>query len=593
MKQLNIRPLLLATLLIAGVTAWLTTDIVTGNKTKMNTSYELQDLARQITDIPEDYKVVGVESLYKIADQLRDFEKQNILVDRNWIHAALLANGLLMALLACIIILGRPKAISGTASREQKPQKNFHNIREMAIGQVVQELQETAETIERIAMSESHHSETSANLQQSNSVATASVILFASNKALSTATLEIMSSIQETLKQLHSVTENLREHGQMATSNRIEWNLLNTQIRETRQILHHLVDQSNALTKQASDGEATFKETMNLEDIMLRHTQQANGLLSSVGEKLNECNNSIKEMANAVGSCQTDVTFSSTLLKSLSARAKEIVNIIGVIDDIAEQTNLLALNASIEAARAGEQGKGFAVVAEEVRKLAARSSAATRSMTDLLVTIQDEAEHASSSLEVSTHSVNHANQELKKFESSFDDSIKTTKFSLNDMTEFLGHMDRFISKTKQARSQAKETAATTSGLAKRILSFANQDAKLKDRLNETTVSSDRISRFLMRQTIELEKVEALIENLYLNSKAMNHQSLAMTENVAELKPEVLASAQSMPLQSRKNSSQEMLHCAKLLSISASSLAEAVTENQGPRENRQSNAPIAS
>ena len=592
MKQLNIRPLLLATFLIAGVTAWLTTDIVTGNKTKMNTSYELQDLARQITDIPEDYKVVGVESLYKIADQLRDFEKQNILVDRNWIQASLLANGFLMALLACIIIMGRPKAISGTASSEQKPQKNFHNIREMAIGQVVHELQETAETIERITMSESHHSETSANLQQSNTVATASVILSASNKALSTATIEIMSSIQETLKQLHSVTENLREHGQMATSNRIEWNLLNTQIRETRQILHHLVDQSNALTKQASDGEATFKETMNLEDIMLRHTQQANGLLSSVGEKLNECNNSIKEMANAVGSCQTDVTFSSTLLKSLSARAKEI-NIIGVIDDIAEQTNLLALNASIEAARAGEQGKGFAVVAEEVRKLAARSSAATRSMTDLLVTIQDEAEHASSSLEVSTHSVNHANQELKKFESSFDDSIKTTRFSLNDMNEFLGHMDRFISKTKQARSQAKETSATTSGLAKRILSFADQDAKLKDRLNETTVSSDRISRFLMRQTIELEKVEALIENLYFNSKAMNHQSIAMTENVAELKPDAPASAQSMPLQSRKTSSQEMLHCAKLLSISASSLAEAVTERQGPRENRQSNAPLAS
>ena len=97
----------------------------------------------------------------------------------------------------------------------------------------------------------------------------------------------------------------------------------------------------------------------------------------------------------------------------------------------------------------------------------------------------------------------------------------------------------------------------------------------------------------MRQTIELEKVEALIENLYFNSKAMNHQSIAMTENVAELKPDAPASAQSMPLQSRKTSSQEMLHCAKLLSISASSLAEAVTERQGPREYRQSNAPLAS
>jgi methyl-accepting chemotaxis protein len=139
-------------------------------------------------------------------------------------------------------------------------------------------------------------------------------------------------------------------------------------------------------------------EIASAADDLSRRTEQQAASLEETAAALDEITATVKRSAEGAGqaskvasTARVDAERSGEVVRQaieamgkIDASAKQIAQIIGVIDEIAFQTNLLALNAGVEAARAGDAGRGFAVVAQEVRALAQRSADAAREIKTLI-----------------------------------------------------------------------------------------------------------------------------------------------------------------------------------------------------------------
>ena len=113
----------------------------------------------------------------------------------------------------------------------------------------------------------------------------------------------------------------------------------------------------------------------------------------------------VEDTIQSMQRIRSNVQTTAKTIKSLGDRSLEINAIAELINDISARTNILSLNASIEASKAGEQGKGFAVVADEIRKLAERTTGATKEISSLIEDIQIETNDAILAMEEVTREV--------------------------------------------------------------------------------------------------------------------------------------------------------------------------------------------
>ncbi len=212
----------------------------------------------------------------------------------------------------------------------------------------------------------------------------------------------------------------------------------------------------------------TIENISNQISINAENAKKANELSTSAGYEMQEGNNQMKQMVQAMD----DISFAS----------QEIERIIKTIEDIAFQTNILALNAAVEAARAGSAGKGFAVVADEVKNLAQKSSEAAKNTSSLILN--------------SLESVNRGNEIVNSTATSLEKIVVTTNSAIQLVDEIakaseqqaisieeISQVIKQISDVVQTNSKTSEESANASeelNSQAKILKSLIENFKLKE-----------------------------------------------------------------------------------------------------------------
>lgn len=259
--------------------------------------------------------------------------------------------------------------------------------------------------------------------------------------------------------------------------------------------------QSSAMQKDQTSTVATALQEMN---VTVQQVSENSGKASEASHKAADTARHggviVEQTLAKMQLIAESVRSTAERVQELGASSDQIGRIVGVINDIADQTNLLALNAAIEAARAGEQGRGFAVVADEVRKLAERTTIATKEIAQMIQTVQQETKLAVSSMHEGTKQVG--------------EGVQTTNQAGEALTEIIQMSEQVGDMIRQIATASTEQSAATEDINHSMEQIANLVRESADGAQQSAKACQDLSAmaFEMQKIVSKFKVaESAVE----------------------------------------------------------------------------------
>lgn len=252
-----------------------------------------------------------------------------------------------------------------------------------------------------------------------------------------------------------------------------------------------LNDSIQKISNSAEQVSGGAQQISNGAQMLSQGASEQTGSIEELAANINEISDTVKQNAddtvsasNLADEVECEILNNSKQMEAVTAAimqikqtSQDITGIVKEIEDIAFQTNLLSLNAAVEAARAGDAGRGFSVVAAEIRKLATKTTEASKITAELIQKSTRSVEEGSSLINDTEKSLHHvvggARNVASKIESISQVNIQQANFivQIRQSIEMISDIVQGNSATAEESAAASEELAAQAQILRDLVSY--------------------------------------------------------------------------------------------------------------------------